>query len=175
MKHFRVSGALKEDGSAIEEVLVALSEQHAIQKANSVGVVVNRVELIHADADDFAPSGTNRSVAFRSPGRLFDPAEIGMVRIPMLISAISNIIVGLFWASTIIGIVLAIPMWILCVFEFITHSRLDGRTRPAVLLGAVVTIGVFEIVLGLFNIFSFVCGILVLVGTGSLRRLEPHP
>lgn len=172
MKHYRVSGALKEDGSAIEEVVVALSEQHAVQKANAVGVVVNRVELIHADSDDLAPPGTNRPIAFRSPGRLFDPAEIGMVRIPMLISAISNIIVGLFWASTIIGIVLAIPMWIVCVFEFVTHSRLDGRTRPAAAHGAVVTIGIFEILLGLFNIISFICGILVLVGSGSLRRLE---
>src|SRR5262245_3197100 len=40
------------------------------------------------------------------------------IALPVLISASANILAGLFWLSTYIGIVFAVPMFILCGFEF---------------------------------------------------------
>lgn len=41
------------------------------------------------------------------------------IKVPVLISAISNIVVGLIWLSTCFGFVFTIPMVILCIFEFV--------------------------------------------------------
>ncbi len=90
------------------------------------------------------------------------------ITVPVLISAISNIIVSLFWISTFIGIVIAVPMVVLCVFEFRLYSR--AQTVPVERLASeAVTIGIFEIAVGLFNWFALVCGIIVIVNASGTK------
>ena len=93
------------------------------------------------------------------------------VKIPLLISAIANIVVGLLWASSCFGIVLTVPMAILCIFEFKLWSQADslplrefGRRAK--------TLGIFEIIAGLANTPTLICGIIVLINAGKLA--EPH-
>ena len=170
MKHYRVMGTMREDGSRVDETVVALSEQHAIDKAEATGVSVDRVVLTHADPDDGPPPS---GYVYEAPGagRLFNPAEVNLVRVPMLISAICNVVFGLFWAITLIGIPIAIALWILCVFEFQTWARLDGSRPPATLKRRVVTVAIIQIIVGLVNWITLVCGILALVGSGRLDQL----
>ncbi len=107
----------------------------------------------------------------RQPVRAADAIRPGPsregVKVPILISAISNIVVGLFWASLCFGFIFTIPMIVLCIFEFILWSRAD--TLPVRRLGEQAkTLGIFEIIVGLFNTVAFVCGIIVLINGGKL-------
>jgi transcription elongation factor Elf1 len=94
--------------------------------------------------------------------------------VPVLISAIGNLVVGLLWAATGCGIVLAIPMFVLSIFEFVFYSEAD-RLAPIDLAGKAGTIGIFEILCGLFNIVSFVCGIILLINKGKYERALSIP
>ena len=87
---------------------------------------------------------------------------------PVLISAIGNIVVGLAWAATCFGIVLTIPMVILCVFEFSLYAQ-AGRLPPPTLARKAKTLGIFEVIVGLFNLISLVCGIIVLINAGKIE------
>lgn len=89
------------------------------------------------------------------------------IKIPVLISAIFNIILGLFWAATCFGIIFTIPMIILCIFEFILWSQADDLS-PRQLSGQANTLGILEIVVGLANTPTLICGIIVLVNSGKL-------
>jgi len=91
------------------------------------------------------------------------------VTMPVLISAIGNILFGLIWLVTCYGIVIAVPMVILCVLEFNLVSN-ASRMRPGELASKAQTIAVFEIIAGLFNFVSLVCGIITLVNASSLAR-----
>jgi hypothetical protein len=89
------------------------------------------------------------------------------IKVPVLISAISNILVGLFWVSTCFGFVFAVPLFILCIFEFslwadadkLSARRLSERGK---------TMGIFEIVVGLANTVSLICGIILLINSGKI-------
>lgn len=95
------------------------------------------------------------------------------IRIPMLISAIGNIIVGLVWLTTCFGIILTVPMVLLCIFEFLLYARADDLPENELASKAQV-MGILEIVVGLFNLISLVCGILVLIHANKLRsRMQP--
>ncbi len=96
------------------------------------------------------------------------PAE-GALSVPILISAISNLVVGLLWASTCIGLVLAIPMFVLSGFEFALYSKF-GRQPLAEIARRASTLGIFEVILGLFNTPVLVCGIIVLVNAGKFKQ-----
>ena len=93
------------------------------------------------------------------------------VKVPVLISAISNIVVGLIWASTCFGIVFTVPMVILCIFEFALWSKADGLS-PRRLGGQAKTLAIFEIVVGLANTPTLICGIIVLINSGKLAGRE---
>ena len=86
---------------------------------------------------------------------------------PLLVSAIFNIVVGLLWAWTCIGIILTIPMIVLCIFEFIVWSSCD-QTDRRVLAGRVQTLAICEIVIGIFNIGSLICGVILLSNSKRL-------
>lgn len=91
----------------------------------------------------------------------------GGLSVPLLISAISNILVGLFWLATLLGVVLAIPMFILCVFEFVLFSRIGNE--PVVRSArSAKTLAIFEIVVGLFNLPTMICGIVLLINASSV-------
>ena len=90
---------------------------------------------------------------------------------PLLISAIGNIVIGLAWFSTCFGIVVAIPMFILCVFEFIVYAH-ASRTNRENLKSWAILIGILEIVVGLFNLVSLICGIILLIHASKLEQIE---
>jgi hypothetical protein len=89
------------------------------------------------------------------------------IKVPVLISAISNIVVGLIWAATCIGIVFTIPMVILCIFEFALWSKADSLSSGQ-LAGRAKTMGIFEIIVGLANTPTLICGIIVLINSVKL-------
>lgn len=89
------------------------------------------------------------------------------IKVPVLISAISNIVVGLIWAATCFGIVFTIPMVILWIFEFALWSQADSLS-PRELGGRAKTLGIFEIIVGLVNTPTLICGIIVLINSGKL-------
>jgi len=91
------------------------------------------------------------------------------IKVPVLISAISNIVVGLIWAATCIGLVFTIPMVILCIFEFILWSQADNLS-PKELGGRAKILGIFEIIVGLVNTPTLICGIIVLINSGKLAN-----
>ena len=107
----------------------------------------------------------------RQPDRTDGPSRSGKspdgIKVPVLISAISNIVVGLIWAATCFGIVFTIPMIILCIFEFRLWSKADNLSLRQ-LSGEAKTMGIFEIVVGLANTPTLICGIIVLINSGKL-------
>ena len=88
------------------------------------------------------------------------------ITVPLLISAISNIVVGLIWAATCFGIIFAIPMFILCVFEFMLWSKAD-RMSGRRLAGEARSLAIFEIIVGLANLGSLIAGIIILINSGN--------
>jgi uncharacterized Zn finger protein (UPF0148 family) len=133
------------------------SEKHCVECGS---IIRARAEL--------CPNCGVRQPYVEEAGYPIRPSRDG-VKIPLLISAISNIVVGLLWASSCIGIVFTVPMIILCVFELKLWSNADslplrefGRRAK--------TLGIFEIVVGLANTPTLVCGILVLINAGKMAQ-----
>jgi hypothetical protein len=93
------------------------------------------------------------------------------IKVPVLISAISNIVVGLLWAATCFGLVFTIPMIVLCIFEFMLWSQADSLPVTQ-LSGRAKTLGIFEIVIGLANTPTLICGIIVLLNSGKLAARQ---
>jgi hypothetical protein len=92
------------------------------------------------------------------------------IRVPLLISAIANIGIGCIWAVTLCGLPLTIGMILLCIFEFRLWSRADEIPLHE-LASRANTRGIFEIIIGLFNTFTLVCGIIVLINASKIGRL----
>ena len=90
-------------------------------------------------------------------------------KVPLLISAIANIVVGLLRLSTCFGIVFTIPMIVLCVIEFSLWSKADDLSQRQIRQQAR-TLAIFEVVVGLANTPTLICGIILLIKTGQARR-----
>lgn len=160
MARFTVLGVSRETGQDAQLAVEADSEANAKIKAELQGLAVSRVVPL-----DGVPYTADPAIAIASAR--------ASVKTPVLISAISNIVVGLFWLSTCFGAILTVPMIILCIFEFQLFSSADSL--PDAELGArAKNLGIFQIVVGLFNIASLVCGIIVLVNAGKLET-SPRP
>jgi hypothetical protein len=97
-----------------------------------------------------------------------EPSRSG-VKIPLLISAIADLVVGLIWIATCFGAFIGVPMILLCVFEFSLYGRADSLPRN-VLAGKAKTLAIFQIVVGLFNMITLVCGIISMINAGNLQR-----
>jgi hypothetical protein len=95
------------------------------------------------------------------------PSETS-ISVPLLISAIANIAVGLLWASTCVGLVLAIPLFVLSGFEFSLYGKI-GRRPLTEIARTAHTLAIFEIICGLFNTPTLVCGIILLINAGNVR------
>lgn len=94
----------------------------------------------------------------------------GGVKVPILISAIVNILAVLGWLSTVFLAFIAILPLVLMIFEFVYFGKLNGRIPPWTLKGAVTTIAVLEICSLLYgNWISCICGIIVLCNVGGLN------
>lgn len=93
------------------------------------------------------------------------------VAVAVLVSAVANVVVGLAWGSTCIGLVFTVPMAVLSVFEILLWSRAD-RLSDRELADRAKTLSIFEIVLGVFNTPTLVCGVVALIYSGRLRDLS---
>lgn len=89
---------------------------------------------------------------------------------PLIVSAIFNILLGLFWISTCIGAIVGVPMIVLAIFEFIAMGKANSGHDRAGTVSMVQVIGVLEIIAGLFNLVSLICGIIVLINLNNERR-----
>ena len=138
----------------------ASSREEALSIVTKLGEIVGAASLVEIIGDSTSQARPHSPLQWAPNG----------VRIPMLISAIANIIVGLLWALSIVGIVLAIPMWVLCVFEFRAYGRLDRPPTKRTEVDHLRTLAIFEIAVGVFNTVALVCGIISLVNHSSIRR-----
>jgi hypothetical protein len=91
------------------------------------------------------------------------------VTVPLLVSAIGNIVVSLIWISTCFLSFLAIPLIILCIFEFVLYSQ-AGRIPLNRFASKAKTLGIFEVIAGLLNTITLVCGIIVLVNSSRIQE-----
>ena len=99
--------------------------------------------------------------------------KVSGVTVPILISAISNILLGLGWISSCFGFMFAIPLIILCIFEFMLFTK-ASTLPPQELAQRAKTIGILEIIaIVLGNLVSLICGIIVLVNAGKVGQVRP--
>ena len=84
------------------------------------------------------------------------------IKICVLVSSVGNILAGLIWISTLCAAPIGIAQIVLAIFEIIYFAQADSKPRHTALSQAKL-FGILEIVSGIFNLISLVCGILVLV------------
>lgn len=111
-----------------------------------------RLQSNSQSAGDVVTSNSHASSITLNPG----------INICILISGIGNILFGVFWISTLCGVVIGVPQIVLAIFELIYFSQADRKPLKAAVSQAKM-LGALEIVSGLFNLISFVCGIMVVV------------
>jgi hypothetical protein len=88
----------------------------------------------------------------------------------VMASGILNVIMGSLLTLTCYGSVIGIPMLILGIFELIHHSK-RNTLPPYYYASASITLGIFEIVVGLFNIVTLIMGIIVLGHATSVKSV----
>ncbi len=92
-----------------------------------------------------------------------------LIMIPIVLSAIWNLVMGMVYISTCIGIIIGGPMMILALSELQTYSNARAMRRRE-LADRAQLLGVLEIVAGLFNGAGIVFGVLTLVGASQIGR-----
>ena len=96
-------------------------------------------------------------------------ARLRPVTIPVLVSALANVVAGYLWFSgSCLGIFVTAPMLVLGAFEFIYFAQAP-KMPPADLQRRTAALGIFEIILGIFNGVSLACGIVVLINLNRVR------
>jgi DNA-directed RNA polymerase subunit RPC12/RpoP len=126
--------------------------------------------IIRAKAELCPKCGVRQPFMEDEPVRMSRPGREG-VKIPLLISAISNILVGLIWACTCLGWVLTVPMAILCIFEFSLWAKADSLAIQD--LGhRAKNLAIFEIIVGLFNTPTLICGIIAMINGGKMSGYD---
>lgn len=103
------------------------------------------------------------------PSRSMQSDSPSGITIPLLISAVSNILFGFAWLYTCVGVVIAIPMFILSAKEFQLYGRIG--TRPIQENAASIdNLANWQIALGIFlNIPTLICGIVLKANAGKIR------
>ncbi|HVS12667.1 MAG TPA: hypothetical protein VMV46_01990 [Thermoanaerobaculia bacterium] len=100
---------------------------------------------------------------------LLDPKAIRPITLPILISALANLLAGYLWFfASCFGIFLSAPMLVLAAFEiwtFVRAPQLQGED----LIRRATVLGLFELLVGVFNLVSLICGTVVLLGLGKVR------
>lgn len=86
----------------------------------------------------------------------------------VMASGIVNIVAGSLLTLTCYGSPIGIPMLILGIFELVHHSKRNSLP-PYYYASASITLGIFEIVVGLFNIVTLIMGIIVLGNATSVK------
>lgn len=93
------------------------------------------------------------------------------VKVPILISGIMNSIAATIWLLTCFGVILTVPLAILCIFEFIYYSSANSMPlRKALSDGK--TLAIWEIVVGALtlNVVVLVVGVLALTQANEGER-----
>ena len=81
--------------------------------------------------------------------------------VPLLVSAISNGVFGVCWCLTGLGVVIGVPMFILCYHEFSLYGKIGTRSVKDI-SHAVKQLTTAQIILGVFlNVPTLVCGIVL--------------
>ena len=92
------------------------------------------------------------------------------VKISVLISGIFNLLAGMFWISTVCGAFIGIPQLVLAIFELVYIAQVDRMSLQDARSQAQL-LAVFQIISGMFNLVSLVCGILILAFASSERSV----
>lgn len=145
-------------------------------------------QFVLPEAKQLIPAGNLQSSAgvyVAPPVNDFAPAGyapprndlLNGVRIPILISGIFNAMVAVIWALTCFGLILTVPLAILCTFELCYYSN-SARMPPYQAIREGRTLAIYEIVVGVLslNMVVLACGILALVMANQAQeRLAQTP
>ncbi len=91
------------------------------------------------------------------------------VKVLLVVSAISNIVVGILWASTCFGVILTVPMIVLSVLELMLWSKADSVPKRSLGRQAF-NMSIFEILLGIANTPTLICGIILMINSNKLKE-----
>ena len=94
-----------------------------------------------------------------------------ILTVPIVISAVWNVMTAIGWASMIpcIGLVIAVPYAVLAFFEVTTFVKAPTMS-PDQLYRRCGPLGICQIVLGLSNLVPIICGILLLAYRDRLQQ-----
>lgn len=136
----------------------------------------------HGQTAYSAPGGNYASGQSSAPGSSIPYAHAGLspsysgVRIPVLISAIFNVLLAIAWLFGTLfffccGAIVAVPLIVLAVYEFSFYNE-SLRLPSQEVARKAHTLGIWEIVLGVLsgNIPVLVCGIITVVNAGKLMQ-----
>lgn len=112
------------------------------------------------------------------PSRQFVHAEEvysppSSIVVPLLIAAISNVFMSMLLLYTVLLFFLAVPLVVLCIFEFRLYAQMD-RLSPQQLATRASNLAVFEILAFLLSPPAAVCGIITFINAGKLSRKVRH-
>lgn len=131
----------------------------------------NYVVAPHAQA----PPGQRQTIPAAGYATLHQPHDerrwLPGIKTPILISAIFNVLWCLVLFATCYGAIFAIPLLVLCIFEFIYFGTADEQTaNNAITNGRV--LGIIEIVVGALscNLAVLICGVLVLLNANQAEQ-----
>lgn len=109
-----------------------------------------------------------------SPSPLSSGAALGgralrPLTVPILVSATANLLAGYLWfLASCFGPFISAPLLVLATFELWTAVRTPRE--PEDLRRRATTLGLLELLAGVFNLVSLVCGTLVLLNLGRVER-----
>ncbi len=86
----------------------------------------------------------------------------------MLVAGVANLAFGLLYVSTVIGAVIGVPMFALGLCELLNHSKIDSLDADQ-LKSKASLYGTLDIIAGLFNLVSLICGILTVAKSGNVK------
>jgi hypothetical protein len=162
MASFRIIGVHTETRTNVDYTVEAMTQANARAIAEMQGVAVSSVW----EYEGYVPG---QATGYYRPGYAAAPQSVSGITAPLLVSAISNIVVGLIWLSTCFGAVLTVPMIILCVYEFALYSK-ASQMHPMEFARQARNLGIFEIIVGMANLPTLICGIIVMIQAGKIGR-----
>ncbi len=131
-----------------------------------------------ARLDDIQPDPIDAENPYREPvasqpvfaaGQI-RPRPVDELKVPLLVSGIFNIVVGSIWAITCLGFVLTIPMWILAAYELSLYRQADDLSS-AELAARAKSLSVYQIIAGVLNTPTLICGIILMIQSGKYEDL----
>lgn len=132
------------------------------EKTNNNWVAVARIPRLSSLITNHATASSHVNAARQLVKRESKPRYSSSSATTILVSAIANIVVGLIWLSLCFTFPLAICLWVLSAFEFTFYAKHKKKSLSRFRSDAFL-LGVFEIIAGLVNTVTLICGILTLI------------